>query len=61
MDQLISSSVWDISEDCLKALGSFCPTLLRAQCNMLLVTLMVINGHRAFPVAAATACYCIEQ
>lgn len=58
MDQLVSSSVWDICEGCLKALGSFCPTLLRAQCNMLLVTLMVIV---AFPVAAATARYCVEQ
>lgn len=41
MDQLISSSMEGICEGCLKALASFCPTLLRAQCNMLLVTLMV--------------------
>lgn len=36
MDQLISSSMGGIYEGCLKPLASFCPTLLRAQCNMLL-------------------------
>lgn len=53
MDQLISSSGWGgggggICEGCLKALASFCPTLLRAQCNMLPVTLMVIVATEPF-------------
>lgn len=48
MDQLISSSIGGICEGCLKALASFFPTLLRAQCNMLLVTLMVIVATEPF-------------
>lgn len=48
MDQLINSSVGSICEGCLKALTSFCPTLLRAQCNMLLLALVVIVATEPF-------------
>lgn len=47
-DQLINSGVGDICEGCLQALASFCPTLLRAQCNVLLMTLMVIVATEPF-------------
>lgn len=48
-DQLISSSVGCICGGYPKALGSFCPTLLRArQCNTLLMTVMVIMATEPF-------------
>lgn len=55
VDQLISSSVEGICEGCLKALASFCPTVLRAQCNVLLVKLMVIVATKSLSCGCSSS------